>query len=525
MITDLRTFPDRAEIAADVCIVGSGPAGIALAREFGDTRRRVVILESGGLGFERGAQRLADGESSGLPHQGLTEGRRRQFGGAANLWGGYCVELDELDFAPRPWVPYSGWPIAKTELEAYYARARTMLWLAGPRVDEAAWSAMGMASAPFERELVRFAIAESTPILDLARAFRVEIRDARNVSLLLHATATALETNAYGTAVDGVRVRTLEGKEGFVRARTIVLCCGGIENPRLLLLSRGAHAAGLGNRYDLVGRFFADHTFTATAEIVVNGGMKPQELFRSLRRKSMNLTPKLFLAPDVQARHQVLNCCAEVLFEYGADSAFHAVERLRMALRKRRVPATVWRDLRYVARDPAQLPALAFDRFIRGRHPGENASALRLRCIAEQVPDRESRVTLSERKDALGLPLPSLEWRASEAERRTLDVMTWAVGREFDRLGIGTVLPERWLKDATSNWRENLVDGYHHTGTTRMGDDPHSSVVDRNAQVHGVAGLFLAGSSIFPTAGSVSPTLTIAALAIRLADHLKQVGC
>jgi choline dehydrogenase-like flavoprotein len=523
MITDLRMMPDRADIAADVCVIGSGPAGIALAREFHNTANRVVLVESGGLGYERAPQSLAEGESIGLEHRGLTEGRRRQFGGAANIWGGYCVELNEFDFLPRSWVRHSGWPTSKSEIRAYYQRARTMLRIDDQEAGEEAWSAMGMRAAPFRRDLLHLAIARSTPILDLGRAFRADIRESRNVSLLLHATATALHTNAYGTAIERVRVQTLEGKEACVRARTVVLCCGGIENPRLLLLSRDVHAAGLGNRYDLVGRFFADHTFTITARITVERGMRPQDVFRSLRRRRMNLSPKLFLSTEVQKRQSVLNCCAEVLFEYGEGSAFHAVERLRMAIRMRRLPATIWRDLWYIARDPAELPGLAFDRYVRGRHPGENATELRLRCIAEQVPDRDSRVTLSERRDALGLQLASLEWRASDTERRTLDVMTGAVAREFERLEIGTVLPEPWLKDGDTGWRENLVEGYHHTGTTRMGDHPRSSVVDRSAQVHGVAGLFVAGSSIFPTAGSVSPTLTIVALAIRLADHLKTV--
>ncbi|MDQ3571219.1 MAG: GMC family oxidoreductase, partial [Actinomycetota bacterium] len=146
-------------------------------------------------------------------------------------------------------------------------------------------------------------------------------------------------------------------------------------------------------------------------------------------------------------------------------------------------------------------------------------ASVTLQTHAEQAPNPDSRVTLSRRRDRLGVPVPKVDWSLTSLDRRTAEVMVRTVAEDFRRLGLGDVRPQPWLADP--GWVRQMSDSYHHMGTTRLGTDPTTTVTDPDCQVHGVEGLFVSGASLFPAAGFANPTLTIVALAMRLADHLK----
>lgn len=137
----------------------------------------------------------------------------------------------------------------------------------------------------------------------------------------------------------------------------------------------------------------------------------------------------------------------------------------------------------------------------------------------EPAPNPDSRVVLVGDRDELGLQRVALDWRLSEADKRNVRQTLELFGAEIGRAGIGR--PKILYEEDDSGWPEDLGGGEHLMGTTRMSDDPKQGVVDRHCRVHGMANLFVAGSSVFPTAGGATPTLMIVALAIRLADHLK----
>ena len=141
---------------------------------------------------------------------------------------------------------------------------------------------------------------------------------------------------------------------------------------------------------------------------------------------------------------------------------------------------------------------------------------------AEQAPDPDSRVTLGDATDALGLPEIRLDWRLSEADKRSLQAVHRTIAEEFGRRVSAGCRIDEWLTADLTTWSSEMIGGNHHMGTTRMSDDPRTGVVDRDCRVHGMANLFVAGSSVFPTGGSANPTLTIVALALRLADHLQE---
>jgi choline dehydrogenase-like flavoprotein len=336
--------------------------------------------------------------------------------------------------------------------------------------------------------------------------------------VLLHANATSIETNLERTVFTHVTVRRLEGVEARVRARVCVLCGGGIENARLLLASGDPEAGGLGNTGDNVGRFFQDHLNARCAVLRSPDPRSLQESYSLLYRRRRRYLPKLALAPAVQRSEGVLNCGANLEYEF-ADEALNAVRRIYRGVGAG--GTGLRRDLPLAARGLPGVVRAAYRRFARGRSSEAAPATMWLQVHCEQAPNRDSRVTLSRERDAVGSRRARLEWRATELERRTAETMATTVAWELHRLGLAEAELPGWLREGGGDWAERFSDSYHHIGTTRMAVDPARGVVNRDCQVHGIAGLYVTGSSVFPTGGFANPTLTIVAIALRLADHVR----
>jgi len=261
MFSDARQLNEGHLVSADVCIIGAGAAGLALARELSATPLRVAVLESGGLRSEAATESLNQGgpECDGeYPVQGS---RARYLGGATNLWSGVCLPLDGIEFESRPWLPESGWPLGKDALDPFYERACAALDLSPPTTCQlAAFRAAG-GKAPFvvESEDVETIVMQFCGSLRLAETWGREVGASANVTVWLHANAIALETDPRSKHVESLRAACLDGPAFTVSARVFILATGGIENARLLLASNGVSEKGVGNDHNLVGRFFADH--------------------------------------------------------------------------------------------------------------------------------------------------------------------------------------------------------------------------------------------------------------------------
>jgi choline dehydrogenase-like flavoprotein len=263
MFTDARTIPAGTTLTADVCTVGAGAAGISIARELAHSPLDVCLLESGGLEYDLDTQQLYRGRSVGFPYFPLEIARLRFFGGTTNHWGGASRPLDDSDFEARDWVPHSGWPFRREALDPYYRRAHGVLELGPYAYDAGSWTTDERRPLRFEGESLRSAVLQQSPPTRLGQVYREELRRARNIRTCLNANLLEIETAPTGGPVTRLRVASLERNEFYVEARAYVLATGGIENPRLLLLSRRADPAGLGNEHDLVGRFCMDHPIAA----------------------------------------------------------------------------------------------------------------------------------------------------------------------------------------------------------------------------------------------------------------------
>jgi len=522
MLRDFRDAPEGCQFETDVCIVGAGAAGIAIAHSLIGMRLQVALIESGGVSYEAATQGLYEGASVG-DRWGveLTRTRLRWFGGSTNEWGRGCRPLDGIDFDERSWVPHSGWPISPAQLSSYYEKARTFC---------------GLPSLPFEAHGLLQKLRPQLPALDptklnhcfsmlsfeggFGKAYFQKLQAASNLDVLLHANLVELVPNASGNLIRKALIQTLDGKKGSIRARWFILACGGIENARMLLLSDTVAPNGLGNSYDVVGRYFMDHPNVNCATIKgtsANSIVIPY--VRDPSRRRFPICPIIQLSEELQERRKVLNGRFQLIVrdDGGEPQGVQALRSLKQAGLQGASLNNLGRQAFRVAKDLHTVVPAIF-RFLCDR-PVSPTSKVFLEAFFEQAPNPGSRIRLGQQRDALGLRKVELDWRLTD-----LDCYTHREGavqfiRELQRHFSGQIRLADWLQ-SDSETRAAPRGTAHHMGTTRMSSDPRLGVVDHNCRVYGLDNLYMAGSSVFPTSGWAFPTYTIIALALRLSNHI-----
>lgn len=532
MFIDARQVTDNLAVDATLCIVGGGVAGIALALELDRAGVDVCLLESGGLDVDAATEALNRGENVGLPYQFDAGFRSRYFGGSSNCWGGWCRPLEPLDFSHRDWVAHSGWPFGAEELRPYYQRTHALLQLGPDNFDGDFWgpaiSRANVRRVPFTNGRVVDSFSQFSPPARLGRLYREALRQSRLVRVFLHANAIDIETDTAAPRVTRVRVATLSGRRLAVTAKHYILAAGGIENARLLLASNRAQPAGIGNGRDLVGRFFMDHPRVLTGDVRLAKAwqgnrlydIKHQDKSSLVRAHGTPVAAQFTLSPALLEAERLLNArvwfCSIFTGEHSeAVAALHRYTQT--VLHNGHADLDPKRDALLMLRDPFRTLGYTLTRLLPWR---PLLRAVQLEIMVEQEPDPASRVTLATERDALGLPRARVDWQLSPLTRRTFERTLEIVASELRAAGVATIELEELF--AGGGWPDRLKGTWHHMGTTRMHDSPSQGVVDRDCRVHGVDNLYIAGSSVFPTAGSNFPTMTIAALALRLAEHLRQ---
>ncbi|HLX01410.1 MAG TPA: GMC family oxidoreductase, partial [Trinickia sp.] len=295
-----------------------------------------------------------------------------------------------------------------------------------------------------------------------------------------------------------------------------------------LLASNQVQAAGLGNGNDVVGRFFMDHPRLMSGSVRFAKAWARNKLYdikyhyqnAAVSAHGTFISSQFALTHEVLERERLLN--SRVWFYslfYGEGSAgAEALIRCKQALLRKDQPG--WKlgdDLATMAAHPIDTVGFGLTRLLQ---PRALITDVKMQAIVEAAPNRDSRVTLSELRDRLGMPRVRVEWRLGELVQRTFDRTFALVAEALRAGGIAEVTLDAPLQGRA--WPEALEGTWHHMGTTRMHDSPREGVVDRNCKVHGISNLHIAGSSVFPTVGANFPTITITALALRLAGHLAQ---
>lgn len=470
----------------DVCVCGTGPAGITVARELASGGKKVALLEAGSFELSEQSQAQFKGTESGISTSltALTACRLRYFGGTSNHWSGLCGLFDESDFWPTRHHDLPGWPIARAEVLTHLTAASAILdvdpnlFVSRPFVDSRSsdFKRPGMATSPPTR---------------FGTKYRDEISRSGRIDLMLNANLVDLHLGRLVSdmpSVGNAIVSNYRNERARVVAKQYVLALGSIENARLLLNANKQLATGIGNNSDFVGRCFMEHLNVEVGRFVTN---KP-----SLFEASNGL-----LSPT-DATIRRLNVGNGIL-AFGVGR--YETEAGRLG------------PVRGVLRQAACATEAVRD-FLRRFKDFNCAGDGLITSLIEQAPNRDSRITLNQATDQFGLRQVNLHWVLSESDRRTVRSLGFALAKELVELDTARAQLNEFITNPKLEipvWNHA-----HQMGTTRMSEDPSYGVVDANCKVHGVGNLYIAGSSVFPTGGGVNPTLTIVMLALRLATHL-----
>lgn len=558
MIVDARrdALPD--ELTADLVIVGAGPAGITLALELERAGLDIVLVEAGGDRFDKAGQEFFRAQSVSPAAHGTGEMyRRRQLGGSSAVWGGRCIPFDPIDFEDRPWMSAARWPIGHADVARYYPRALEIAQAGLPEFDAGAaepGAPADMLPGRTGADAVLDRIERFSHPTDFGRWYRRRLADARSVRLITGAPVEQILASPDGMATTGVRLRVTPDQTAAITAPRVVIAAGGIETARLLLASDEVRAGGLGNGNDLVGRYYQCHLEGELGAIAFHAPPRDvrMDYFRS--HDGMYCRRYIWLAPVAQRRerlaglvlrpahvsivdpahrHPVLSAMYlaknMIVPEYarkmtalehdarrmrnGSSAAFHGAHLRNVMLGAPRLAgfALDWTRRRILAR--RKLPSVVL---------GDPRGVYPLDLNGEQEPHRDSRIRLGDERDAHRMRRTIIDWRCTAEDRRRMIDGVRLIGRALAAGGAATIT----LDDAEAErWSNHPVPvGGHHIGTARMAATAAEGVCDANAELFDTRGVFVAGAACFATSSFANPTLTLLALTLRLADHLRTPG-
>jgi choline dehydrogenase-like flavoprotein len=474
-----------------------------------NTPYKVILLEGGGFDYDDRVQELYRGRETGQPYYPLKSSRLHYFGGTTGHWAGMCTTFDAIDFTKRDWVPHSGWPITRKDLDPFYERAHRVVEIGPYNYDLGFWQKKypDFIPLPFDKEVIWSKIWQFSPPTRFGKRYRETIFNAPNVHLYTYANLVDITANEAVSSVQEITVKNFTGKSHRVRAKYFILACNGIQNPRILLAANKQAPKGLGNDHDLVGRYFMEHLEIKSAELWLKDSDK-----LNLYRLGRDARAELAIHEKKQAELRILNGTASF-------SPLQIARKMKPA-----IEAWNGEDPRANLSTLRESGGKAYEKKWYEKFQLNGDKAYELFTRIEQAPNPRSQVTIDKEKDELGMPRAALNWELTEIDKRSIRALYLLIGQQLGITRLGRVKMMDYLDDENDKtWPTFTGGGWHHMGTTRMHEDPKQGVVDANCQVHGINNLFVAGSSCYTTGGAVNPTLTLIALSLRVSDRVRSL--
>lgn len=545
MIGYLKDADKSALESFPICIIGAGAAGISLAAKLSRQGKRVLLIEGGGWNETPDILDAYVGKATS-PHPQTTEFRYQRFGGTTHLWGGRCVPFDNHDFQRRDHVPESGWPSGAEDVASYYPEA---LDFCDAGNNDFSISAFGPKTKPIFSEITQLTpdlneyIERYSLPTDFGKKFRQELTASTLVHVLLQTRCISL--NCLPDEPGRIESITLhDGTQSLkLKVNQVVLAGGCIDVTRLMLVSRQKNPAWSYMDASL-GKYYACHYDLIFGALRFQGEKPVFDFQKTL--EGVYARRKLQFSPQFQAKHGLLNAAFRLHFPAYADPSHGSGVLSTIYLAKSILKPEyqtilnhgtsqpdqnrqLLKHVRNVFLDIGSVAAFTYQwlfkiKLAKRKVPytliANRNGTYPLEFNSEQVQDINNRIEILDEVDRFGMPRVSIHWKLTGLDiasgikyfnlLKELFEKTKSCRLEFDQNEL-----EKSMKNA-------LPVGGHHMGTTRMGNNPSESVVDANCKVHGISNLHIASSSVFTTNSHANPTLTIVALALRLADHLNR---
>jgi choline dehydrogenase-like flavoprotein len=510
-----------------VCIIGAGLAGLLVATRLARAGRRVIVVESGGDSFDAGIHELnAIDDPAGLYNQALT-GRFREFGGNSSYWGGRLIPLTRHDIGPRPYLSLPGWPILLQEFAKYQQDIEALFGLDNSSYDEDMLEQLdpdGLFPRGDSDLKCRWIKIPSFRRTNLAGMLKQELARRDNVEVWLGATVCDFELDRISGALRGIAARDFGGRKLTVNAREFVWAAGAIETTRMLLSLDAASEHRAFQGCEALGRYFQEHAKAVVGHVRPVDRAKTNKLFGyhfvGLGRRYLYLE----LTQAIQEADKVASAYAEVALDLPANSALAIAKKVLRSIQKRQLTVTM-PDASHLTGEFLYLVRGAYWYMARRQMLMAPDTGLKLEITAEQVPDWSNRITLSSRRDRLGVAMARLDWRLTDRDEHTFHSAMKRVASYWTRSGLERICPIEWVpgvREESIKLIDVVDQRAHPSGSTRMGSDPRQSVVGSDLRCHHVPNVSVVSTSTFPSAGSINPTMTLMQLALRTADSLLQ---
>ena len=528
MIIDANTLADSSQYTFDYCILGGGVAGITLANELLASGKTVCIVEGGDETFTMDSQSLYPPASKPREYEDPTYDRLRFLGGSSNHWENSTSEFNPSDFATKSWIKHSGWPIDYLDVKPFYARAAEYCGTGTDGYETKYWTEkLGQTDVLLQSGTIRSNIVKSSvpPVHFFVKHGR-PLTKASNVSIFKNANLIDLVFDEKSSRVEKIVFVNYSGVKQSVAANKFVLCLGGIENARYMLIFNEKYKNSLGNSFDNVGRYFMDHPVLRAAKLYPKDKEKfslftmRTEVGERLLNGFIEISAEALKAEESSNIRVPLAPASNYVISEGIES-FHV---LGSAWEEEALPDHFGQHIVNVLSDIDMVTEAISRKTFSSKlfDYSEDFGGYDLPIMIEQTPKHDNRVYLSDELDKLGMKKILIDWTLhdDDIERmwKSLDVL----GKELGRLNLGRLKIMREYEHRLRS--DKLFFSHHHMGTTRMASSEKNGVVDKNLKVFNTSNLYIAGSSTFPTGSHVPPTLTLTALAIRLAEHLQEDG-
>ena len=507
----------------DICIIGSGAAGSFLVNELKNSDLSVVILEAGS--FDPNSDISSFISKLNIHKQNhLNYGFSKQIGGSTNLWAGRVAPLEEVDFQEKKLIPDSGWPVKLEEIIPFYNRVSDVMDL--PPYEYF----LKKRETPDNKHVKKIINAICSSALDIKKFIwssppfntrKTILKDIledqyENIKLYHDCHVTQLIENKDRNEITTVEYIDQSGHKQNISPKHTVLAAGGVENVRILLNSRTISPNGIANKEDVVGRYFSTHPKADMGALLLNKSVQLKDgLFLDSHDGNLSFRYGIGIDQKTQLKNGYLNHYVQLtpMLEYTASTLFEKVKDSSVLNSQLINKSKVLRGF---------LPGLGLIIFeLIGRFAGLQRKSTKfvLRAFLDQYPNKDNRVKLSTDKDKHGFSKVELDWELTDKDKDSILKFFDFIDTSLQDANIGHI--EYSKLSELQDWPIIAIHS-HFMGTTRMGKDCKTSVVDKNCQAHGYTNLFIAGPSVFPTYGYANPVYTIAALSIRLGQFLKR---
>ena len=486
-----------------VCIIGSGMGASSLAFELFDANIPFIMIEAGSL--ERSSD-LVKKENTGLDF-GLRSTTSIEVGGTSNLWHGVLSPLDRIDFEKRDWIPNSGWPIKYDDLEPFYKKAGKILkvvnfdYFSVNKLPRALSNLLS--DLKFNKTVLKNKIFQQPiPVTRFKEVIVSKIKNSKTQHLYYNSCALELVKDNSGS-IKKLICGNDSGGVFEVFADKFIVCAGALETPRLLLNS------SIDNKN--IGKYLMDHPMSNLCQISFNKKQKAHIYSDIKFSPNSKIKSGLEFTRNVQESNSLPNHCfyTRVSFSKGIDNK---TEKVKLSLLTFRDGGLSLKDVWNLVKNlNLVLQILIYKLSLNLKYRYSD-----LFFVAEQIPNPNSTVTLSNAKDSFGYPIASINWQLTRDDVNSMQ-------KAFSLLN-NKAFPDDYIKFTHSpqdlDWENTFTSAAHHVGTARMSDSAESGVVDKDLKVFGINNLYVCDGSVFSTSGNVNSSFTISALACRLADHL-----